>query len=299
MTTLSDIINDTRRLLLTGAVEERNKLVSDISSSDTTASFTYAMGAIDRGAKVSIGLEDMYVWGVSSQTATLDRGQFGSLPSSHAATSIAYVNPKFSNFEIYDAVNKELVAFSSPVNGLFRVEDYVLAYNPTISGYDFPYAILDIYQVRYTDPGPSQDWTISQDWEYTRHAGDDFTSDAAIFIRDAYPHQNVVIKAKRAFDMLAADLSVDVSDSGLPESCYDILSLGAAWRLTSPREVRRNFNETQGDTRRANEVPPGAQLGGSRELGRLRTLRINEEASRLSAQYPARSPRFPYTVGGY
>lgn len=297
--TVLDIINDTRRLLLSGSVEERNQLAVSLTGFQTTLTFTHDMGAIDRGAKLSIDLEDMYVWSKSSQTAEVARAEFSSAYEDHAAGAMVYVNPKFSNFEIFDAMNRELAALSAPTNGLFRVEDYVLTYNPIISGYDFPHSVLDIYQVRYTDPGPSQDWVISQDWEFTRHAGDDFTSDNALFIRDAYPHQNVVVKVKLPFSQLVTSMSTQISESGLPESCYDILALGAAWRLTSPREIRRNFNEVQGDTRRANEVPPGSQLGGSRELERRRQQRINEEAARLSQQYPSRSPRFPFTVGGY
>lgn len=299
MTTLQDLINDTRRELMTGGLEERNQLANSISESDTTLTLTYDLGAIDRGAKLSIELEDMYVWGKSSQVATVSRGQFGSVVSSHSAGDIVFVNPKFSNYEIYDAVNKELLALSSPANGLFAVQDYVLTFNPVVQGYDFPYPILDVYQVRYTIPGPGQEWWISQDWEFTRHAGDEFGSDNALFVRDAFPNQQVLVKAKTGFNTIPASLSADIADTGLPVSCYDILTLGAAWRLTSPREIRRNFNEVQGDTRRANEVPPGAQLGGARELGRIRQQRINEEAARLSQQYPSYSPRFPFTVGGY
>lgn len=297
MTTLRDIISDVRRLLLSGIPEERNKLAGGLTGSATSATFTYPLGSIDRGTRLSANLEDMYVWSKSSQTVVVDRAIDGSVQSDHADGDVVYVNPRFSNYEIYDAINKELLALSSPANGLFAVDDFSITYNPIISGYDFPYPVLDIYQVRYTIPGPTQEWFISQNWEYTKHAGSDFGSDTALFIYDAFPNQPVVVKAKLAFLTLAANLDTDISSSLLPISCYDILSLGAAAALTSPREVRRNFTETQGDTRRASEVPPGANLGGARELMRARQQRINEEAARLSQQYPMRAPRYPFKVG--
>lgn len=299
MTTLYDVIADVRRLLLSGIPEERNKLSSGLTGSGTSASLLYPLGSIDRGTKLSLALEDMYVWSKDSQTVTLERAIDGSVLSDHSAGDIVYVNPRFSNYEIFDALNKELLALSSPANGLFGVQDYELTYNPIIQGYDFPYPVLDIYQVRYTIPGPSREWWISQNWEYTRHSGDEFGSDNALFIRDAFPNQAVVVKTKVAFNTFPASLTADIADTLLPESCYDILSLGAAVALSSPREIRRNFTETQGDTRRANEVPPGANLGGARELARQRQQRINEEAARLSQQYPSHSPRFPFVVGGY
>lgn len=292
-----DVIEETRRLLFTGGVEERNKLAASLTGVGVTPTFTYPMGGIDRGTKLSVDLEDMYVWAKSSQSATVDRAQFGSTIADHAAGSIVHVNSKFSNWEIFKAINTELVSLSSPANGLFQVADYLIDYNPVIHGYDFPYPVLDIYEVRYTTPGPTNEWYISQDWEFTNNSGADFASDKALFIRDAFPNQDVLVKAKAPFIQLAAAMAINISTSGLPVTCYDILAIGTAYRLTSPREVRRNFNEVQGDTRRAGEVPPGAQLGGSRELLRLRQERIQEEASRLSLQYPARSPRYPFVVG--
>lgn len=291
---VSDLVEETKRLLLTGSTEERNKLAA---STSTTLTMTYPLGSIDRGAKLSIDLEDFYVWSKSSQTVTVEPGQFGSIAASHAVNSLVHVNPKFSNWEIFKAFNHELTSLSSPVNGLFQMIDYLIDYNPVIQGYDFPYAVSSIYEVRYTTPGPTNEWHISQDWEFTKNSGADFASDQALFIRDAYPNQDVLVKVKAPFTQLPASLATDLSTTGLPETAYDILSLGAAYRLTSPREVRRNFDEVQGDTRRAQEVPPGANLGGSRELGRLRDVRIREEAARLSQQFPVHSPRYPFKVG--
>lgn len=292
-----DCIEETRRLLFTGAVGERNKLAVAVTGSSNTLSFTYPMGSIDRGVKLSIELEDLYVWDKSSQTATVDRAQFGSTISDHDAGTVVHVAPKFSNWEIFNAINQELNTLSSPANGLYAMAEFELTYNPVISGYDFPHTVSSIYQVRYTTPGPTQEWFRSSDWEYTQSSGSDFPSGNALFIRDGYPNQTLVVKAKTSFTQLPASLTTNLSLSGLPITAYDLLSIGAAYRLTTPREVRRNFNEVQGDTRRAGEVPPGANLGGSRELGRLRDARIREEASRLSIQYPDFSSRYPYKVG--
>lgn len=296
---VSELIEDVRRELFTGSREERNKLAASMDGTTTSALLTFDLGAIKHGAKLSIDLEDMYVWSTSSLTATVDRGQWGSTAAVHSNGALVHVNPKFSNFEIVDAIRKEVKSLSAPSNGLYNVEDYPLTYNPVISGYDFPYSVLSIYEVRYTTPGPSKDWVLSQDWELSRHAGSGFASDTALFIRDAYPNYSVVIKAKTEFAVIPFSLTADTTTLSIPDTVLDIISIGAAWRLTAPREVRRNFNEVQGDTRRAGEVPAGANLGGSRELGRLRSQRIAEEASRLSVKYPDHSRRYPFAVGGY
>jgi hypothetical protein len=294
---VSNLISQTRRFLFSGSVEERNQLADALSSVPDTFNVIHDIGSIDRGAKVSINLEDMYVWSKSSQTVTVARGQFGSTVASHSAFDTIYVNPRFSPFEILSAINTELVSLSSPTNGLYTVSNFELTYNPVIQGYDFPHTVLDVFDVRYTTPGPSQDWFSSENWDYIRNAGSDFTSTTALLVRDAYPNQPINVIAKIALSQLPYSLTSNTTSYAIPDEFLDILSIGAAYRLTSPREVRRNFDETQGDTRRANEVPPGANLGGSRELGRLRQERIREEASRLNIKYPSRSPRYPFMVG--
>jgi hypothetical protein len=54
----------------------------------------------------------------------------------------------------------------------------------------------------------------------------------------------------------------------------------------SPREIRRNFIDTQGDTRRSEEVPAGAIGNSITNLLRLRRDRITAEAMKLAKQYP-------------
>ena len=78
----------------------------------------------------------------------------------------------------------------------------------------------------------------------------------------------------------------DISTRQLPNTAYDIPSLGAALKLQSMREPQRNFNTAQGDSRRAEEVPPGAQLRSVPALQIPYERRIKEEARRLKRMYP-------------
>jgi hypothetical protein len=66
----------------------------------------------------------------------------------------------------------------------------------------------------------------------------------------------------------------------------DILEMGVMIRMLSVREVKRNFMEAQGDTRRADEVPPGAIRDSFNNILRLRRDRIIAEKAKLARQYP-------------
>lgn len=295
---VSEVIEETRRLLFTGQREERNKLNGALTNSATTLTVTYPLGSITRGSKLSIDLEDMYVWGSTSLTVSpIDRGQFGSTAATHADASTIYVNSKFTPWEIFNAVNDEINDLSSPLNGLYYIGTVEIEYNPSIQGYSYTATnLLDIYDVQYEVTGPSLAWYQSSDYELSRNMGANFAAGSALFVRDAYPYRSVLVKGKFAFTELAATMATNLTTSNVPTTAYDILSLGAAMRLTAPREIRRNFDEIQGDTRRSDEVPPGANLGGSRELARLRNERIKAERARLSLINPTRSHRYPYSI---
>jgi hypothetical protein len=73
---------------------------------------------------------------------------------------------------------------------------------------------------------------------------------------------------------------------GFPLSAEDILILGAQIRLMAPREIKRNFTESQGDTRRSDEVPAGAITNSVNGLIRIRRDRIIAEAMKLDSQHP-------------
>ena len=73
---------------------------------------------------------------------------------------------------------------------------------------------------------------------------------------------------------------------GMTTTMEDIPPLGAALRLQGVREGQRNFNETQGDSRRAEEIPVGAQLSSTRGLKDFFDSRIQTELRRLNKLYP-------------
>lgn len=297
-----DLIEETRREINAGAIGERNVLATSVTTTSSTLTMVYPLGSIGRGTRLSIELEDFYVWSFTNLTLTADGAQNGSVFATHAAGTQVFVNPKFSNWDIFKALNVEINALSAPETGLFNVETVELTYNPSINGYDLTgftvpaSKIIDIMEVRYSVPGVSREYPLSYNWELVRDMSDEFPSGAAIFVRDAYPHRTVLVKAKTGFSSMTQDIWSDISVTRVDPLWYDILSVGAAWRLTSALEMRRNDITNQGDTRRADEVPPGALLGASREIGRVRQQRINEEVSRLREKYPTRMPRYPYAI---
>lgn len=292
MTLVSDVIERTRRHLHSGETrEERNKTSASLTADATSVGLTYEGPGIQRGAVLAVDLEEMYVWSASANAATVSRGENGSTAATHTSGATIFVNPKFSPFAILQAVNEELADLSSPVNGLFKVGTLDFTYSAGTDTYNLAGVtdLIDILDVTYDANDGSSRWPRLRrsDWALTRGMqAASFASGMTLTINGwAVSGRDINIIYKAPFTALSSISQNVETISGLPASAHDILSIGAAIRLTVGNEVSRNFLD-QSDTRRADEVPPQARGSAMRALVALRRERIDAEKARLSAKYP-------------
>jgi hypothetical protein len=115
----------------------------------------------------------------------------------------------------------------------------------------------------------------------------DFASGNVLVFDSPVRAGSVRVIYKAPYGQFSAE-SDTVASVGGTDTLDDLLSIGAQMRLVAPREVKRNFTESQGDTRRAEEVPSGAVANSMIQLQRLRRDRIQAEAARLNRQHPIR-----------
>lgn len=288
MATLATWVAATRRHLMTGRQEERNTLSAPYTPGDTTLSFTGALGGIVPGTRLSIGLHTFYVAATSDSTltATVYPAQDGSVAVAAPAGTMVWVGPRFTDFEIAEALADELRDLSAPDNGLWalRIEDV-----PYASGFShFALTdpdVLDVYAV----------YAVAADDTYAPFLRMAYRLDRgeaggpSLTMLSAVPAETASLRVLvRAPFVVPTDPTTDLATTGLPVTAYDIPPLGAAMRLVLPREIKRNFTEAQGDTRRAAEVQAGSVSNSMRSLAALRMQRIIAESGRLSSLYPDR-----------
>jgi hypothetical protein len=76
--------------------------------------------------------------------------------------------------------------------------------------------------------------------------------------------------------------------SGLPDSCKDVVVLGAAYKLLSYLDAGRiNLSSAEADLNDS-KLPSTAGAAASRYIFALYQQRLNEEALKLSDKYPIR-----------
>lgn len=289
MATVATVINRTQRQLLSGQVEEKNKLSGAINASTTSLATLYDLNGLRPGTVFEIDSEMFYVWesSVSSKTLTVERGWNGTTPASHTNNAIITVSPRFPRAQILEAMNDEIADLSSPVNGLYQMKIVDTEYNGTDPMINLPVfgSVIDLYDVRlrYT----SDDYPLIRKVQLIRDLPtSDFPSGYAIKFNQRSRSGDLRVTYKAPFQSVASESDNLQTVAGIATSMEDIVALGAQIRLMSPREIRRNFIDTQGDTRRSDEVPAGAIGNSITNLLRLRRDRITAEAMKLAKQYP-------------
>lgn len=303
MATLQTWVDRTRSHLMSGRGEERNTLAAPYVAASGSLQMTNALGGIVVGSRLSIGQNTFYVAAVSATTSTVTvlGGQEGTTDANAASGSLVRVNPRFTDFDIVDALTTDLADLSAPDNGLFAMTavDFTLA--SAQDGYALltlaETKIIDAYELRVTDDDPLVDLRWRQlpkaFWRLDRNGQESLPATSTAVLRLLTPSTSGAVGSRlrllvrTAFDA-PPTLATDLNTTGLAVSAYDIPPMGAAMRLISTREVKRNFTETQGDTRRAGEVNAGAVAQSMRPLAVMRQARIQSEAARLSAKYPDR-----------
>lgn len=289
MTTAAAIINRASRQLLSGTVEERNKLAATIQSGDTSVVVAYDLGSLRTGSVFEIESELLYIWeaNATTKTLTVERGYAGTTAASHASGIICVVSPRFPRAQMLDAVNAELDDLSSTANGLFKVVTASLSYNGSdrqlnLAGATDVLELIDV-RLRYLP----DDYPIIRGVRLQRDLPTtDFASTFSIVFDDAMQAGTIRVRYKAPFTRATSESSDLTTFCGLPLTCDDLVELGVIIRMMAGREIKRSFTESQGDTRRAEEVPPGASRDSLSNLLRLRRDRITAEAGRLKAQYP-------------
>ena len=315
--TFGDLIQKVYRRLMGGLRERTVQLTNAIDDTQTTVVVNGAQaGSIAPGVIFSCELELMYVtaWVASSNTATVIRGYYNSVPNNHDANVLIYLNPRYSHYDIGVAINDDLRSLSGPTNGLFRVGVAELTYNPVFQGYDLgdlPSNFIDILEIRYRIAPPYRTFPPIKKWKVIR-----WDSQQGGVTDPAFPSGRGLVVYENGWPGLPIYVTysapfirfVDTADSvyntpatndeappyngyttatvqNLVPTQVDLPPLGAEIDLTIPREVSRNFMESQPDPRKASEVPPGAVSGSVNALIARRMQRISEEADRLQRQY--------------
>ena len=298
-TTLNDWVEKVWRRVYSNSPDNTVQLLNAVGVNDTTITVTPASATAMRANIIlAIDYEIVYVtnWNPASGIATIVRSYLGSTAATHTANTLVYVQPKYTRFDVAVTLNDELNRLSSPDMGMFQIGVSTVTYNPVYMGYDLgtiPKNFLDVLEIRHKIPFPTRNYPKISKWKVLRSIPDStvFPSGAGIVIYEGgYPGQPFYIQYSAPYTpvdlTVLANYTADLTTiTGLQATALDIPPLGAEIQLTLPREIKRNFMESQPDPRKAPEVPSMAVSNSVQAMQILYTNRVTEEAARLTRQY--------------
>lgn len=283
---VSEVISDVKHHLYGSFRTERNRLNQDMTDSTEQMSLDFTAQGAARGAYVEVDDEMFYSWGPASSNAQLinvTRGEFGTTPAAHSSGATVEVNPRFPTVRIMNTMKDEIRSWPQDI---YQVELLTLSVKDNrwvvLDGVD---NLLRPLLVSYRDP----DGIVHEvrSWRETRSipSADGYAYGIQLF---SVRHEitSVQCLVAKSFNLSTFARTTDlISDVGVPSTMLDVVSIGTIWRMMSTREIARTFIESQGDSRRGEEVPPTHITQTVRSLERQRDARLREEMERLIAQY--------------
>lgn len=279
MTTIAALAERARRMIVGSQRDAIDILNGSISAVDLTLTTTLSTSGLVSGVYIEIDFEVMLVGSVAGASVTVLRGMDGSTAAIHNDGAVIRVKPTFTNNDFFVAMQEELVELSSPINGLFRVVavDYTPRAQPNFydaTGVTDPQDVLRSQLEETTG-----DWIAAEVELYQGMSAAKFATTNAIKFVTYEPARLTRVWYRAAYGAITP--TGNAEDSGLSSSAAHLLAYGAAFRMAIGREMARSMFEHQGDTRRAGEIPPGAQRQGLTPIAALRAEAIGTERARL------------------
>lgn len=258
-----------------------NRLDGAIDDSTTSVTFEFATPLPTAGSVIEVRSsstsELMYVWSVTSQTATVLRGHDGSTPASFADEDLVAINPVLSYADTYREIQRELEAL--PSEGLPQLTSTTVTYSYTNSAYDTS-AVSNLIRplaLEYAVGGRDH-------WDYDLLEHPDlirvkhyWTPDSAVTL-----HYATTFTAPTAYTQ---DLSTDL---GVPATAQDVVPIGAAIRVFYAQEQLRGQANVQQHARASEDVAPGSGARSVALLQQWKATRLAHEQRRQRERFPRR-----------
>jgi hypothetical protein len=299
-TTLTDLINEVQ-LNLSGYTFNQDRATYLRTTVSTTVSTSASPTILELGSTenvgkgvIEVGEELMFIDSFDriSNTGTIapwGRGYLGTTATTHALDSKVTISPTFPRYVIKKAINDTIRATGSSI---FAAKSTSFVFNAAQTTYEFNnLKIQNILTIMWQAVGPSEEWIPVKRWDF-----DSVASTAAfganaqtVTIRD-YITSGRTVKILYATDPEAFTTNGQdfVDQTGLPESCKDVITLGASYRLLTYLDPARAAQVSPQADETDSKRPYGSSQSITRQVYTLFNQRLTEEIKNQQDKYPIR-----------
>jgi len=295
MPTLDELIDEVKGNLQGYALrQDRITYVANPAGLSTTTT-EIVVGSQNNLAKGIIEIDSELIWIDSFDKAnnTLNvipgfgRGYQGTTATPHAQYAPVTLSPTFPRNSIKKAINDTINSFYPK---LWIINSYTFTFNASQVTYPLPDDVEGVLFISWQTTGSSQEWLPVNRWRLDgmANAATFNTNNTINIYENVQPGRTIQVWYTATPNTLDANTDDFVDVSGLPDSCKDVVVLGAAYKLLSYLDAGRiNLSSAEADLNDS-KLPSSAGAAASRYIFALYQQRLNEEALKLSDKYPIR-----------
>jgi len=303
VTTLLDMIDEVS-MNLSGYTLQQDRathITANVAATASTiaAPITLSLASTDSVGKgiVEIDEELFYVdnydrVGNTATIAPYGRAYLGTTLAAHTAGVKVTIAPTFPRFTIKRAINDTISAIGSSI---FAAKTTTITSNSAVTAFRLPTTgttlnIRNILAIAYQALGSSKEWIPIRSYRFDSNANSTaFTSGQTVSIYDYIPSGRTV-QIVYSTDPVPFTTNADVftTQTGLPESCRDLIILGATYRLLSNLDPARAAMVSPQADETDSKRPYGSSQSITKQVYALFNQRLNEEVKSQQEKYPIR-----------
>jgi hypothetical protein len=303
MTTLSDMINEVS-INLSGYTLQQDRathITADVAATTSTiaAPITLSLASTDSVGKGIVEIDEELFWvdnydrvGNTATIAPYGRAYLGTTLAAHTAGTKVTIAPTFPRFVIKRAINDTINAIGSSI---FAAKTTTITSNSSVSAFRLPASgdslnIRSILAVAYQSIGPSKEWIPVRSYRFDGNANSTaFSSQQTISIYDMITSgRTIQIVYSTDPVMFTTNAQDFATQTGLPESCKDLVIIGATYRLLSNLDPARASMVSPQADETDSKRPYGSSQSLTRQVYALFTQRLSEEIKNQQERYPIR-----------
>ncbi len=293
MATLAEMVDEVRSSL--AGYTLRQDRISYLNSAITTTDTAIQIGSSNNLAKGIVEIDDELIWidNFSSTSNTLNaapgfgRGYQGTSPAPHAQYAQVTLTPTFPRSVIKQAINDTINSFFPK---LWAINSVTFTFNASQTTYPLPDDVESIIYASWQTTGSSLEWLPINRWRADPMANVSAfnTTNTINIYENIQPGRTVQVYYTTTANTLDANTDDFADVTGLPESCRDVVTLGASYKLLSYVDSGRiNLSSAEADLNDT-KIPSSAGVSSSRYIFALYNQRLNEESLKLQDKFPIR-----------
>ena len=291
MATLSELVEQT--IAEVGSYIKNQDSITVITSAIDADDLTIAVDDVKSLSKgvVEIDEELLYVKKAITDSGTIEiigtsgnpsgRGWRSTTATSHVSGAIVRNNPLFPRAQVKRAILETIKGMNFPV-----VTNETFEFNGADYSYIMPDSLVDITGISWDVPDSTGVWQLIKNWrlDTNYYDPDTATTKQALILKESpMPGRDVRVQYTKYPTTITNNQ--DLTASGLPSSCEDVVRLGAMYRLLSTVEPGKVTAVSVSADALDQPVAAGASTSAAKYIFQLYSVRLAEEIAKQQANF--------------